>query len=338
MDDPKGYYKILGVDKTASDEDIKKEYRKLAFSLHPDRNPDNKEAEEKFKKVTEAYTVLSDKDKRRAYDSPRPTFNVDDEGIDIESFMNMFGFRSNMHESFFGKRRGFTGPAGILELNIEDILKGGNKPVDLNFEINCSGCAGQGLDLNSKATDCDFCKGKGKEVSNFSGGTNIKYCGSCNGTGKKYEKCKTCDGSGVKQIHETQTINFPSGLVEGMSLRIKHKNNDLDLIIKTIIPSHMQRLPEGNVNILVPLWFTDIALGKTIKVNLLTGEEKELKIPEAFEGNKIRATKQGLPIAPNHKERGDLFFILQPKIAKPSSDEERELLESLAKIYATKTI
>jgi molecular chaperone DnaJ len=356
------YYEVLGVQKGADDDSIKKAYRKLAMQYHPDRNPDNKQAEEKFKEAAEAYEVLSDKDKRSRYDrmghagvDPNMGGGYHGNMDDIFSqFGDIFGDGGGSpFEQFFGGsgRRGGggqrqQGQRGTdlrikVKMTLEEIAKGINKKIKVKKQVTCNSCAGSGAkDRNSVGT-CRTCQGSGyvRQVRNtFLGQMQTTGpCPTCNGSGQQVTAhCGTCRGDGYTMGEETIEIQIPAGVAEGMELSVSGKGNagkqggvagNLRVYIEEESHEHFQR--DGN-NIMYELFINiaDAALGAQVEVPALDGKVR-IKIPSGTQAGKIfRLQGKGLPAVQSY-EVGDQLVHVNVWTPKQVNDEERQLLEKL---------
>lgn len=362
MANKRDYYEILGVSKSADAKEIKKAYRKIAMKFHPDRNPDNKEAEEKFKEAAEAYEVLSDEQKRARYDrfghagmgqngggGFRGSGGMSMEDI-FSQFGDIFGGGGSPFESFFesGRRsqRRQTGQRGSnirikVKLTLEDIEKGAKKKIKVKKYANCKTCNGSGAKNAGSMTTCNTCRGSGyiRKVSNTFLGQmqTTSACPTCSGTGKQItDKCKTCSGEGRNYDSEVITIDIPAGVSEGMQLSMSGRGNagknggpNGDLLINIEEVPHEYLTRDGN-NLIYDLYlnFADAALGTSIEVPTLTGKVK-IKVPEGTQGGKIfRLKGKGLPGLQSY-ERGDQLIHVNIWTPKKLSSSERTYLEKM---------
>ncbi len=355
------YYEVLGVAKTASDDEIKKAYRKLAMQYHPDRNPDNKEAEEKFKEAAEAYEVLSDKEKRSKYD--RFGHNGLRGGQDFHDFSNfqdifshfsdIFG-GSSIFDDFFGgssgrsrggRRRG-TGTPGsdlrvTLKLTLEEIASGVTKKIKLKKYVKCNSCGGSGSEGGTSKKTCPACNGTGevRQVSRsvFGQFVNIQPCANCNGEGYVIDKpCKKCMGDGRIQEEETVKIEVPAGVSDGNYMTLRGEGNaglrggqPGDILVVFQEQPHQYFVREGD-NIIYDLFisFPDIVLGTDVEVPTLTGKAK-LKIdPGTQHGKLLRMREKGIQHLNQHGS-GDQLVRVNIIVPKKINNRERELLKEL---------
>ena len=356
------YYEILGVSKDADAQTIKKAYRKIALKYHPDRNPDNKEAEEKFKEASEAYEVLSDDDKKARYDRFGHA-GVDGQGMggfsgggmtmdDIfRQFGDIFGDSGSPFESFFGgssRRSGTRGERGTnlrirVKLTLEEVAQGVKKKLKVKKQVSCDQCGGSGAKDASSRKTCGTCGGSGyvRQVrSTFLGQMQTTTsCPTCSGAGQVItDKCGKCKGSGVNQGYETIEIEIPAGVEEGMQLSMRGKGNsgrnggpNGDLLISIAVEDDSQFTRDGK-HIIYDLYINiaDAALGTTVEVPTLAKPVK-IKVPAGTQSGKIfRLKGKGLPSI-NEYGRGDQLIHVNVWTPKSLSDEERKLLEKLRK-------
>lgn len=354
------YYEILGVPKNADQATIKKEYRKLALKYHPDKNPGDKQSEEKFKEAAEAYEVLSDQEKRARYDRFGHAGVGDNGGFgggggmtmeDIFShFGNIFNESGSPFDSFFGGERNFQSGGGgerganlriKISLNLEEISEGVTKKIKLKKDITCNVCQGSGAKDSSSVTTCPTCKGSGyvRQVrSTFLGQmATTSSCPSCNGSGKKITSfCQSCKGKGLMVGEETLEINIPAGVEDGMQLSMRGKghkgrNNGPsgDLIVNIEEKQHEDFVRDGkNIVYETNLNFSDLVLGTDITVPTLKGKVK-MNIPSGTPAGKIfRLKGKGLAVL-NSYDRGDQLIHVNVWIPKKVSAEEKEILGKL---------
>ncbi len=349
------YYEVLGVQKGASAEEIKKAYRKLAMKYHPDRNPDNKEAEEKFKEIGEAYEVLSDDDKRSRYDQygfagVDPNFAAGGGGFgggfggfgDFGDFGDIFG-------SFFGgggSRAGANGPrrgenvGSRLELTFEEAAFGCEKEVTATRIENCSKCNGTGS-ADGAVETCATCRGTGqvRTTQNFMGMTmqSTAACPKCGGQGKTIKTpCTTCRGKGKVRRSPKIKVRVPAGVDHGTTVRVRGEGcvgfnggPSGDLLVEIILKRHpiFQR-DDYTVLCEVPITFTQAALGAEIQVPTLDGKVS-FEIPEGTQtGTVFTLPGKGVPV-PNSHRRGDQKFAVIVETPTKLTKEQKELLRQL---------
>jgi molecular chaperone DnaJ len=345
------YYEVLGVSRTASDAEIKSAYRKLALKYHPDRNPGDHTAEEKFKESAEAYSVLADPDKRHLYDryghaglggaatggfDPNVFTGFEDilGGLgDIFGFGDVFGG---------GRRRGGVQRGADLRYDLEipfaEAASGVETSIQIPRQETCDTCAGSGAAAGSKPTTCPQCHGRGQLRYQQGFFTVARTCGQCRGTGSIIAKpCTTCKGAGRVQKERKLTVRVPAGIATGQRLRLTGEGEaggmggppgDLYVVI------HVQEHPffhrDGNdLYVEVPLNFPTVALGGEISIPTLEGEEP-FKVPEGTEsGQAFRLRGRGMPDVAG-RGRGDLFVTVKVTTPKKLTREQKKLLEQLA--------
>lgn len=353
------YYEILGVSKTASAEEIKKSYRKVAMQYHPDRNPGDKSAEEKFKEAAEAYEVLSDQDKRAQYDRYGHA-GVSGNGRgghpNMEDIFSQFGdiFGDDIFGSFFGggqrSRSGGQRTRGVrgsnlrikLKLTYEEIAKGVTKNIKVKKYVPCNVCNGSGAKDKNSIQTCPTCGGSGqvrKVTNTFLGQMQtVTTCPTCNGEGSTVtSKCNNCHGEGRVYAEETVSIEIPAGVQEGMQLNISGKGNagerggiSGDLIILIEEEQHKELQREGlNVAYELHISFTDAVFGTQIEVPTIDGRAK-IKIPAGTQSGKIfRLKGKGFP-AINSYEKGDQLVHVNVWTPQHLTSEEKAVLEKLS--------
>jgi len=347
------FYEILGVSRTASDQDIKSAYRKLALKHHPDRNPGDKTAEEHFKEAAEAYSVLADADKRARYDrfghagvagaaggtgGVDPTIFADFQDIfgglgDIFGFGDVFGA---------GRRRGGPQRGADLrydmEITFEQAAKGAETTIQIPRQESCETCHGSGAAPGTSATTCPQCRGTGQLRYQQGFFTVARTCGQCRGTGKVIAKpCATCRGQGTTEQQRKITVKIPAGIATGQRLRLSGEGEagtqggpagDLYVVIHVAEHEFFQR--DGNdLHCEVPLSFATLALGGEITVPGIDGEES-IKVPEGTQpGTTFKVKGKGMPDV-SGRGHGDLLVTVQGVTPKKLSKEQRKLLEQLA--------
>jgi len=355
------YYEILGVGKNASTDEIKKAYRKVAMQHHPDRNPGDKSAEEKFKEAAEAYEILSDADKKAQYDRYGHA-GVSSNGrggysgsMNMEDIFSQFGdiFGDDLFGSFFGGQRSTRGgqrSRGIrgsnlrikLKLTYEEIARGVNKNIKVKKYVACSACGGNGAKDKGSVQTCSTCGGSGqvRRVQNTFLGQmqTVTTCPTCNGEGTTITaKCSACKGEGRMYSEETVSIDIPAGVQEGMQLNINGRGNagerggmPGDLIILIEEEQHNELHREGlNVAYELYLSFTDAVFGTQTEVPTIDGRAK-IKIPAGTQSGKIfRLKGKGFP-AVNSYEKGDQLIQVNVWTPQHVSPEEKSMLEKLS--------
>jgi molecular chaperone DnaJ len=353
------YYEILGVSKSASSDEIKKSYRKVAMQYHPDRNPGDKTAEEKFKEAAEAYEILSDPDKRAQYDrfghAGVGGAGGRGGGMNMDDIFSQFGdiFGDDLFGSFFGGaqrgggRQRSRGTRGSnlrikLKLNYEEIAKGVSKNIKVKKYVACSACNGSGAKDKNSTQTCTGCGGNGqvRRVQNTFLGQmqTVATCPDCNGEGTTITaKCGACKGDGRVYGEETVSIDIPAGVQEGMQLNVSGKGNagerggsNGDLIILIEEEAHKELYREGlNVAYELHLSFTDAVFGTQAEVPTIDGRAK-IKIPAGTQSGKIfRLKGKGFP-AVNSYEKGDQLIQVSIWTPQQLSSEEKAALEKLS--------
>jgi len=356
------YYDILGVAKNAPADEIKKAYRKLAIKYHPDKNPDDKASEDKFKEGAEAYEVLSNPEKKQRYDQFGHAGaqggyggGYGGGGMNMEDifsqFGDVFGGGGSPFDSFFGggqqsSRGGRRAQRGTnlrikVKLTLEEIANGIEKKIKVNKQIVCDTCDGTGAKDKSSFSTCKTCGGSGavRRVTNTILGQmqTTSTCPTCNGEGSTISaKCNTCHGDGVTRGEETISINIPAGVSEGMQLSMSGKGNAAprggvpgDLIILVEETPHESLKREG-INIIYDLHvsFVDATLGASIEVPTIDGKAR-IKLEPGTQGGKILRLKgKGIPEV-NSYHKGDQLIQINIWTPKILNNEERELLEKL---------
>ena len=349
----KDYYAILGVPRNATQEEIKRAYRRLALKYHPDRNPGNKTAEEKFKEISEAYEVLSDPEKRAIYDTYGYSGLKSSGYKGFEDISDIFKTFSDIFEEFFDfsfeekaytKSKDGSDISYEVVIDFEDLFKDKKIKLEIEkFEI-CENCKGLGYDTQKGIKTCDVCYGKGR-VTYTEGFFRISYtCPDCQGRGILYiEKCNQCKGSGKIWRKKELEVIIPAGIEDGSILRIPKegepglfggKPGDLFLRIKIKPHKHFYR-EKNNVIGLLKINLISAILGDEIKISYF-GEELKIKIPPGTQpGEEIIIEGKGLPDFKTGK-RGNLILKVQVEIPKKISKEGEKLLKRFAEIEGLK--
>lgn len=355
------YYEVLGVSKSASAEEIKKAYRKVAMQFHPDRNPGDKAAEDKFKEAAEAYEILSDTDKRAQYDrfghaGLSGNGRGFGGGMNMDDIFSQFGdvFGEDLFGSFFGGGRGgrqgqrTRGVRGSnlrvkLKLSYEEIAKGVTKNIKVKKYVSCTTCGGSGAKDKGSVQTCATCQGSGqvRRVQNTFLGQmqTVTTCPTCNGEGTTITaKCGSCKGEGRVYAEETITIDVPAGVQAGMQLSVSGKGNagerggmPGDLIVLIEEEAHKELHREGlNVAYDLHISFTDAVFGTSLEVPTIDGRAK-IKIPPGTQSGKIfRLKGKGFPNVHSHYEKGDQLIQVNVWTPQQLTDDEKELLEKLS--------
>ncbi len=348
------YYEVLGVEKNASADEIKKAYRKKAIQFHPDKNPGDKQAEENFKEAAEAYDVLSDPQKRQRYDQfGHAGVGGASQGGGFGGGMSMEDIFSQFGDIFGGHFGGFGGSRGgrrvnrgsdlrvKVKLNLKEIANGVEKKIKVKKYVPCSHCHGSGAEGSEGVKTCDTCKGSGvvTRIANTILGQmqTQTTCPTCGGEGKiVVKKCTECNGEGVVRDDEIITINIPAGVAEGMQLSMNGKGNAArhggingDLLILIEEEPHPELIRDENdllYNLLLSV--PQAALGATVEVPTIDGKAK-LKIePGTQPGKVLRLRNKGLPSI-NSYGTGDLLVNVSVYIPETLSSTEKETLNGL---------
>lgn len=353
------YYEVLGVDKNAGEDELKKAYRKLAMKYHPDRNPDNKEeAEEKFKEANEAYEVLSNPDKRARYDQFGHA-GVDPNGMGGAGGSGFGGFSGGGFEDMFGDifdmfGGGFSSSATRkgpkkgrdlrinMNLSFEEAVFGCKKQIKINRKENCPTCNGTGAKNANDVKTCDKCGGTGQirvsQRSMFGMVQTVKTCDKCNGEGKIVTNpCETCKGSGKVSKERTITVNIPSGVDNGSVLPLRGegeagskggKNGDIYIYINVKPHPYFKR--EGiDIYLNVPISFVQATLGDTLKIPTLDGSVN-LKIPEGTQtGQTFKLKGKGINNI-NGYGKGNEYVTVNVEIPKKLNSEQKKALKAFA--------
>lgn len=348
----KDYYQILGVDKGASQEDIKKAFRRLAHKYHPDKKGGD---EAKFKEVSEAYTILSDDKKRAQYDSYGRVFtdgqgggfSGDFSGFDFSGFQNGFNFEDidlgDIFSDFFagGGRRVRRGRdiSIDIELSFEESIFGVERKVLVHKTSNCSVCKGSGGEGNETIT-CSQCNGKGRlndvRRSFLGSFTTVRECDVCFGRGKTpKKKCANCKGVGVVQMQEEIKIKIPAGIEDGEMIRLSQEGEAVpsgiagDLYVKVHVKSHpIFKKQAHDLAMTLNVRLTDALLGSKYTVRTLDGDIS-VKIPEGISSGEILRVKgKGIPYE-GEKNRGDLLIKVSVELPKKLSGKAKEIVEKL---------
>ncbi|MCB1059726.1 MAG: molecular chaperone DnaJ [Calditrichaeota bacterium] len=351
------YYEVLGVDRSATQDDIKKAYRKLAMEFHPDRNKGDSAAEEKFKEVGEAYAVLSDQQKRAQYDrfghmtggaGPRPGQGGFE--FDLSDALRQF-MEGGMFGDIFGQQRGRGGGSTRvrgndlqlkLALTLEEISEGVRKTIKVRRFRPCETCKGSGAAAGSQPTECPTCRGQGqvRQVSRTILGqfVNIQTCPQCHGEGRIVSNpCKTCSGDGRTRQEETIHVDVPAGVAAGQYITLRGEGHSGprngpagDLIVLIDEKEHEYFERDGdNIIYKLSVSIPQLLLGGTVEVPTLTGKA-QLKLESGITpGKLLRMRGKGLPSL-NGYGRGDQLVEIELYVPKKLSSSEREMIEKLS--------
>jgi molecular chaperone DnaJ len=347
------YYEILGVARTAADEEIKKNYRKIAMQCHPDKNPGDKKAEDRFKEAAEAYEVLSDKQKREIYD------HYGHEGLSNTGFSGFNGFEDVFSHfgDIFEEAFGFGGGRGRsrsqaragadlrydLKISFLDAAFGMTTTIDLEKLATCNDCHGSGAAPGSSPETCRICQGRGQVIQSRGLFTISSTCPQCGGRGKQISKpCRRCNGSGKETVKKNVQLKIPAGVETGSRLRLRsegeagdHGGPNGDLYVFLYVEEHDFFVrSEDDIICRIPISFVQAALGATIEVPTLEEKEK-IKIPKGTQnGRTFRLKGKGI----NHLRgygRGDQIIEIFVQIPTDLNKKQEELLKEFEKVGQT---
>ena len=346
------YYEALGVARGADDAEVKKAYRKLAMKHHPDRNPGDKEAEQRFKEINEAYDVLKDPDKRAAYDRfGHAAFDAaagggagaraggfDFGGGFADIFDEMFG-------EFTGNRRGGrqrTRGGDLrydMEVSLEDAFAGKQAKIRIPAATTCDTCGGSGAEGGSQPTACPSCHGAGRVRASQGFFTVERTCPSCHGAGQVIENpCRDCSGSGRVAKEKTLSVNVPAGIEDGTRIRLAGEGEaglrdgppgDLYIFV-TVAPHRLFQRDGANLHLVVPIEMTTAALGGSVEVPTIDGKRARITIPPGTQSDhQFRLRGKGMSVM-RSGARGDLFVHTRVETPVNLTKEQKELLEKFA--------
>ena len=351
MADKRDYYEVLGVEKTASADELKKAYRKLAAKYHPDNNPDDKEAEAKFKEASEAYAILSDDEKRRQYDQFGHAafeggaggaggfdFSGFDFGDIFSDLFGGFGFGGGRRSNPNAPQKGANLKASI-HISFEDAIFGCEKEIEINLKDPCTTCGGSGCKPGTSKDTCSKCQGRGQiritQQSFFGTVQNVTMCPDCLGEGQIIkDKCPDCRGTGYIATRKKISVSVPAGIDHGQSIRIRDKGEPGrnggprgDLLVQVLVSNHptLQR-QDLDIYSTVNISYAQAALGGEIKILTVDGDVLyEVKAGTQTD-TRIRLRGKGVPSLRNPKSRGDHYVDLVVKTPTALNSEAKELL------------
>ena len=353
------YYDVLGVNKSSSPEELKSAYRKLAVKYHPDKNPDNKVAEDKFKEASEAYGILSDKSKKENYDNfGHAAF--ENGGGNQSGFGGFSGADfSDIFEDFFGdfgggRRSSRTRSSNNrgsdlrydLSITLEEAFSGKKQNIQFSTSEKCTTCKGNGSKPGSSPDRCTYCGGNGRVRSNQGFFTVQQTCPQCAGSGEEITNpCSDCSGRGNKQTSKKISVTIPKGVDDGTRIRLAGKGEagtrggsagDLYLFIN--VKSH-ELFKRSDVNLFFefPISVADAALGTTIEIPTIDGKKAKIKIPDGTQnGKQFRLKGKGMPFM-RRGDFGDLYVQVNTEVPVFLNKEQKELLEKFRKIENEKS-
>jgi molecular chaperone DnaJ len=344
------YYEILGVNRDADEATVKSAYRRLALQYHPDRNSGDRDAEEKFKEAAEAYAVLSDAQKRAAYDryghggvssaAGGGGYGFDPNDFDLGDILNQFGFGDLFGNSSRRRNRAQRGDdvRYDLEISFEDAAFGMTAEIQVPKRETCTRCEGKGAEPGSGPTTCPGCHGRGEQIFQQGFLSVRRTCGTCGGSGQVIRTpCKDCRGEGTKPVHRKLRVNIPAGVSDGNRLCLRGEGQpginggpagDLYVFLKVAEHPFFER-HENDLHCALPINFAQAALGAEIKVPTLDGEPHTLRIPEGTQtGATFRIRHKGVAGVNSHS-RGDLIVHVEVQTPTKLTREQKRLFEEL---------
>jgi molecular chaperone DnaJ len=349
------YYKVLGVGKNASEEEIKKAYRKLARQYHPDRNPENKQAEERFKEISQAHDVLGDPEKRKAYDRGSGPFGqfAGGGGFDPGQFSGGF---SDILSNLFGQagkatgRGGQSSRAGVargrdleteVSLNFEQAVNGAQVPLQVPTSHPCPTCRGSGAKPGTSPKICPVCEGRGVEAQSQGIFSISQPCSNCHGSGTIIEDpCATCGGSGAQKTIKRLRVNVPAGVRDGSRIRLAGKGEPAargggeagDLyVITRVTDSPVFKRNGDNLEVEVPLTIPEAIKGAVVEVPTLTGS-KRLRVPRGTKHGTVQRLRGEGPSRLGGKGRGDIHYRFVIDVPSSLSPEQTEAVDKLSSV------
>jgi molecular chaperone DnaJ len=344
-------YKALGVDKKASDEEIKKAYRKLARKHHPDANQGDEKSEERFKEIQEAYSILSDPEKRKAYDSGGGIFGG---GFDPGSFRpggGGFGGFGDILSDLFGSGGGRGGPGAQrpergrdleteVHISFDQAMEGAQVPVTVPLSAPCPTCRGTGAKPGTQPTICSRCQGRGVEAESQGLFSITQPCRQCGGTGTEIkDPCATCNGSGRTRQVKRYRVNIPAGVREGSRVRLAGKGEagprggpagDL-YVVTHVSESPIFRRKADHLEVEVPITIPEAIRGATIEVPTLSGT-KRIRVPAGTQHGTVQRLRGEGPPRLSGRGRGDIHYRLSIDVPSSLSKEQAEVVDELATV------
>lgn len=362
MADKRDYYEVLGVAKTATQDEIKKAYRKLAKQYHPDMNPGDATAEAKFKEASEAYGILSDETKRKQYDQfGHAAFEQGGMGgggfnyqnMNVDDILHGFGFGDIFGDLFGGggfssrSRQSYNGPmkgrnvGTSVRITFEEAVFGCEKNIEINYKEECATCHGTGAKPGTTPETCSSCGGSGQVVrqrqSIFGVMREVGECPDCQGTGKIIkEKCPDCRGAGYKSIKKKISVSIPAGIDSGQSIRISgmgepgvNGGSRGDLLVEVMVARHPIFVRDGvNLYSTASITFTEAALGGDVKIKTIDGDVLFPIKAGTQTDTKIRLRGKGVPSLRDKTKRGDQYTTLVVQVPEKMNSKQKEALKA----------
>jgi molecular chaperone DnaJ len=354
MNTPRDFYEILEIERTATQDEIKKSYRKIALKFHPDRNPGDDEALKRFKEASDAYEILSHDDKKSIYDRyGHAGLQNSGRGAGFQDVGDIFDHFGDIFESFgFGGNGGGRGRGGRggqqvrrgehlqmqVQIDLHQAAAGTQKTIKIKRYKTCQTCDGSGAKAGTKPSTCDYCHGNGQIVQSQGFFRLQTTCPACRGSGQVIkEKCATCQGSGMEAETVELEVKIPAGVDTGMQLCLRGEghvgpNNGPrgDLYLEITVKNHPLFERDGlHLTCKFPITFSQAALGTELEIPVLTGKEK-LKVPAGTQPNEVfRIRGKGMP-DPRTGKTGDLHVVIQVEVPKKLDTEQKRLLKELA--------
>ncbi|WP_026835987.1 molecular chaperone DnaJ [Eubacterium xylanophilum] len=364
MADKRDYYEVLGVDKNASESELKSAYRKLAKKYHPDANPGDAEAEKKFKEASEAYAVLSDADKRRQYDQfGHAAFEngggaggFDFNNMDFSDIFDVFGdiFGGGGFGGFGGRRRDPNAPSKgadvriRIRITLEEACSGLEKKIEIKLKETCSTCNGSGAKPGTTKDKCSNCGGSGRittrQQSLFGVVQNVTSCPHCHGTGEIIkEPCTTCHGTGYESVKKAIEISIPAGIDSGQVIRLGGKGEPGrnggprgDLLVEIMVEAHQEFERHGyDLYKTVKIPYHKAVLGGEVVIKTIDGQVAYNVKAGTESGTRVRLSGKGVPSLRNQKMKGNLYVDLVVDVPKKLSKEQKRLIEELGATFDT---
>ena len=343
------FYDVLGVEKKAPADEIKKAYRKLARENHPDANPDDPKAEERFKEIQEAYSTLSDAEKRKQYDAGGMFGGFDPRGFGgAGAGPGGLGDLGDIFSSIFSRGRGGAGPEQMrgrdleteVRLSFEQAMEGTQVSVTVPKQSTCATCGGNGAAPGTAPRTCPRCGGRGVDAQSQGFFSISQPCPECGGRGQVIvEACPECGGSGLTPQRKRYRVNIPAGVHDGTRIRLAGKGEDGprggppgDLYVTTrVAPSPVfKRRADGNLEVRVPITIAEAVEGATVEVPTLRGS-KRIRVPAGTQHGTVQRLRGEGPPKPGGRTRGDIYYRLEIEIPRDLSREQRKALGEFTK-------